>query len=117
MRKVVLFYRVLSYLPLTWFLLFALYVLRAYIALGRLPSYSNPDPDDLGFDLHYNLVFFNFFITLCSPILWLTLTIFIYFKIKKHIPILDVIFYLFFYILFLLFLKFGFRGLSNWFFD
>lgn len=116
-KKVALFYRLLSYLPFSWFLLFALFVFRAYITLGRLPSYDRPDPKYLGFDLHHGILFFNLFIVLCSPLLWLPLTIFILVKNKKHISFLDVVCYLFFYIFFLLFLKLDFRGLSVWFVD
>ena len=38
-------------------LLFYSFVLRATIALGRFPEYNNPDPKDLGFTQHYNVVY------------------------------------------------------------
>lgn len=117
MRKFTLFYRVLSYLPLIWFLLFTMFVLRAYIALGRLPRYNNPDPENLELGFHYGITFLVFFITLCSPGLWFPLTILLYFKTKNIIRLLDVICYLFFYILFIVFLESGFRGLFSWFID
>lgn len=44
------------YYPLLNLLLFYSFVLRATFALERLPQYNNPDPKDLGFDIHYNIV-------------------------------------------------------------
>jgi hypothetical protein len=53
--------------------LFYSFVLRAYFALGRWPVYDQPDPKDLGFDLHHNLTwtFFTFspFFVLAFPAL------------------------------------------------
>jgi hypothetical protein len=42
--------------PMAWLLVFALFVLRARLALGRWPLPYRPDPKDLGFDYHYALV-------------------------------------------------------------
>ena len=39
--------------PVAWLLLFGLFVLRARVALGRWPAPYQPDPKDLGFDLHH----------------------------------------------------------------
>lgn len=43
----------LALTPALWFATFWLFVLRARLALGRWPAPYNPDPKDLGFDLHY----------------------------------------------------------------
>jgi len=43
-------------LPLAWLGLFWLYVLRARIELGGWPRPYQPDPKDLGFGLHYALI-------------------------------------------------------------
>lgn len=39
-------------------LLFYSFVLRAWIKLGYVPYYNNPDPQDLGFDKHYKVAFY-----------------------------------------------------------
>jgi hypothetical protein len=42
--------------PAAWLLLFALFVLRARLALGRWPAPYRPDPKDLGFSLHHTAI-------------------------------------------------------------
>lgn len=39
--------------PVAWLLLFGLFILRARVTLGRWPAPYQPDPKDLGFDLHH----------------------------------------------------------------
>ena len=39
--------------PAAWLLLFGLFILRARVTLGRWPAPYQPDPKDLGFDLHH----------------------------------------------------------------
>ncbi|MER2599719.1 MAG: hypothetical protein ABTQ73_09375 [Caldilineales bacterium] len=61
-------------LPLGVLTLFYSYVLRARLALGVWPRPYQPDPKDLGFDLHYVLVLFSWPVLLVSPailLLWL----------------------------------------------
>lgn len=36
------------------------YVVRAINKLGLVPSYNNPDPSELGFDSHRELINFTF---------------------------------------------------------
>ena len=43
----------LALAPVAWLLLFGLFILRARVALGRWPAPYQPDPKDLGFDLHH----------------------------------------------------------------
>lgn len=109
--------RVISYLPLGWLLLFVSFVIRAYVKLERLPSYDNPDPKKLGFDIQHGLLFFNLFIVLGSILVWLPLTITLLIKDKKRLSRVNLICYVFFYLLFLSFLRFDFWGLSDWFTD
>lgn len=39
--------------PYVWLLLFALFVLRARLAIGSWPLPYQPDPKDLGFEAHH----------------------------------------------------------------
>src|SRR5690606_2322077 len=57
MKKIFrLFVLMAIYYHLFLILLFYSFVLRATFVLGRLPQYNNPDPKELGFNIHYNLV-------------------------------------------------------------
>lgn len=87
-------YRVLSYFPLGWLVLFALFVLRTYLKLGHLPSYNNPDPKDLGFSIHHSIVFFGLFIVCIAMLFWGLCTIILAIKNRKSIRIADVTFFL-----------------------
>ena len=51
-RLVVLMWGLAS-APVAWLLLFGLFILRARVTLGRWPAPYQPDPKDLGFDLHH----------------------------------------------------------------
>ena len=51
---------ILASAPVGWLLLFGLFILRARVALGRWPSPYQPDPKDLGFDLHYTAIVAGF---------------------------------------------------------
>ena len=44
------------YYPLIDLMLFYSFVMRATFALGRFPQYNNPDPKDLGFNIHRDIV-------------------------------------------------------------
>jgi hypothetical protein len=65
--------RALSYVPLLWVAVFVSFVLRAWFALGRLPYPYQPDPKDLGFDFHMQLVHFGFLATVASILIFLAL--------------------------------------------
>jgi hypothetical protein len=43
----------LALVPAAWLVLFSTFVLRARVALGYWPSPYRPDPNDLGFGVHY----------------------------------------------------------------
>lgn len=75
-----IFKRALAWLPalfpLGYLALFYSYVLRARLALGVWPRPYQPDPKDLGFDLHYLAVLLALPVWFISPILlliWLLL--------------------------------------------
>ena len=55
--------------PLLWMATFELFVLRAYLAIGRWPYYGHPDPKDLGFDIHHTLIWLGMLSTYFSPAL------------------------------------------------
>ena len=55
-RRKVLLLALSASAPASWLLLFASYVLRARLALGRWPTPYHPDPHALGFHIHQALV-------------------------------------------------------------
>jgi formate hydrogenlyase subunit 3/multisubunit Na+/H+ antiporter MnhD subunit len=82
--------------PLVDLLLFYSFVIRAKMTLGRWPMYNYPDPKDLGFDKHHNIV--SIFSNL-TP--WCVLIVLIYgvicmIKRKNVLQINKWNFYLFF---------------------
>lgn len=109
--------RTLSYGPLSWIVLFLLFVLRAYFKLGRIPFYGNPDPKDLGFEIHHGFLFFTYFFLLLSLLFWLVLTGILFFKERKSVNMVDVVFYLVFYLVLFLFGYIDPWGLQTWFMD
>ncbi|MBD2546711.1 hypothetical protein [Planktothricoides raciborskii] len=46
-------------MPSIYLVLFYSYVLRARLVLGRWPIPYQPDPRELGFDFHFQLIFFS----------------------------------------------------------
>lgn len=42
--------------PAAWLAFFFLFVARAWLEVGHLPHYSNPDPKNLDMDLHHRLL-------------------------------------------------------------
>jgi hypothetical protein len=55
-------------LPLGWLALFWLFVLRARLALGVWPQPYQPDPKDLGFDVHHVLIALLMPLILVTPV-------------------------------------------------
>src|SRR5688572_22322444 len=47
----------LCYLPYLHLLLYYAFIVRAIIKVGAIPSYGNPDPKELGFTTHRELVY------------------------------------------------------------
>jgi len=57
---------ILCYFPWLFIIAFYSFALRAVITLGYIPSYGSPDPKDLDFYLHRNLVYYLFVFTICE---------------------------------------------------
>ncbi len=57
-------------IPLAWITLFYLFVLRAYIQLGKIPTYGAPDPKELNYDVHYAILFFLMPVCLLSILIY-----------------------------------------------
>lgn|GEM_PF-6130984 len=53
---------VLQLAPAAWLSFFFLFVARAWIEVGHLPSYSNPDPKNLGMDVHHRLLWLSLYL-------------------------------------------------------
>jgi mannose/fructose/N-acetylgalactosamine-specific phosphotransferase system component IID len=47
----------LCYLPYVYLVLFYSFVVRAIIKIGKIPSYNNPDPKDLKFNVHREVIY------------------------------------------------------------
>ena len=72
-----------TYHPFVWVVLFITFAIRATIKLGHLPVPSLDDPKDLGFEIHFVLVWlllvgFLYFVA----IFWIVMTIIA--KLKKR---------------------------------
>ena len=48
-------FTVLFYLPILHLIFFYSFLIRAIIKLGYFPTYENPDPNELGFEIHQKL--------------------------------------------------------------
>ena len=59
--------RVVAALPTLWMLVFYSYVIRAWVALGRLPAPYSPDPKDLGMFAHHHYIGLFFEVALFTP--------------------------------------------------
>lgn len=64
-------HRIISYYPFVLVCLFQLFVIRAYFSLGRMPFPYHPDPKDLEFTFHHNLIWFLYFGYPFAFVLWL----------------------------------------------
>jgi hypothetical protein len=53
---------VLELAPAAWLGCFFLFVARAWLEVGHLPSYSNPDPKNLGMDVHHRLLWLSLYL-------------------------------------------------------
>ena len=60
-------YRLLCLVPVGWAALFAAFVVRARLALGRWPYAYHPDPKALGFDLHDAAVIWGIQLVFAAP--------------------------------------------------
>ncbi|CAN5329348.1 hypothetical protein BH09BAC5_BH09BAC5_17800 [soil metagenome] len=88
--------RITLYLAIFFQILFAVvfasFIFRAFSQLNHLPTPYNPDPRDLGFSVHYAIVFY-FILT----IKWITLSSIIFSSwlyLKKEIAFAKFLFFL-----------------------
>ena len=66
-----------------WLLLFALFIVRARVALGEWPAPSQPDPKDLGFDVHHAAIVGGVPLMLTAVLCVTTLTLFMHPRPRK----------------------------------
>jgi hypothetical protein len=66
--------------PWAWLALFGSFVLRARLALGRWPSPYQPDPKDLGFDIHYMSTEIGLCVVAAAPVLACVLILYALFR-------------------------------------
>jgi len=65
-------FRVTSYIPVLYFPVFYSFVLWAWIYLGYLPGYNNPDPKSIPlYSIHNALFNFVFIMIFISIIIWI----------------------------------------------
>jgi hypothetical protein len=76
-------YYIICTLPFIYIILFYSYVLRAFIKLGYFPEYNNPDPKELGFDIHHDLIYLIGDIVIYGFLGWLVLSIMNKFKYPR----------------------------------
>lgn len=74
------------YYPIIDLALLYSFVIRATFTLGKLPRYNDPDPSDLGFNVHYNFVYWNYLAPIPICIL-IVVVYFILWIIKKKNPL------------------------------
>jgi hypothetical protein len=63
----------LGLVPLVWPLLLLSYGLRAALVLGYWPQYDQPDPKELGFIIHHQIVDCAFNVAFHSTLIWILL--------------------------------------------
>ena len=111
-----LLHRIISYIPLGWLSFFTLFITRACIKLGKFPSYNNPDPKTLNFDIHWSILFLTLLPVFGSIVLWIPLSV-IEAVTDKNLRKLDVLVYSISYICLVAIIVFDLLGLFEWFFD
>jgi hypothetical protein len=80
MRNLKYLYSIISFIPIINLGVFFSFVMRAFLKLGYLPSYNNPDPVSLGFNYHYRLIDILFYIYVPVIIIWVITSILLYIK-------------------------------------
>lgn len=53
--------KIVLIIPILFIAFYVGFIVRAYVELGQLPSPHYPDPKDLGFNIHHNIVWLAFF--------------------------------------------------------
>lgn len=70
--------------PVAWLLLFGLFILRARTALGRWPAPYQPDPKELGFDLHYAAIVTGIPLMFAAVLCAIVLTLLVPYRWQKR---------------------------------
>lgn len=84
MKKIISYiYYFTCVLPIIYIVMFYSYVLRAYLKLGYLPGYNNPDPKELGFVMQRKLIYFISDAVIIGLLVWLVLSIVNKFKYPR----------------------------------
>lgn len=63
-------FKVAALFPTLWLFIFLTFVLRARISLGHFPYPYNPDPKDLGFDLHAWMIYLVFLGSMATVVIF-----------------------------------------------
>lgn len=91
MKVILRFLKTLVYvsicIPMLFLFLFYAFVLRAKLQLGYFPTYSNPDPSELGFQMHYWLTSMAMIAALYSIFIVLVYCIVCLITRKNHLDI------------------------------
>ncbi len=108
---------VLCLAPSAWFVLFGLFVLRAMLAYGQLPSIDSPDPKELGFTPHYYATIIAFVMAFFAPF-GIALVILLRRWVNLHGARLPIIIFLVTFVAMMLFLSSSlYRPLGIWWMD
>ena len=84
MKKIFAYiYYFICVVPLLYVMIFYSYVLRAYLKLGYLPTYNNPDPKELGFIIHRKLIYLTSDVIIVGLFVWLILSTIKKFKYQR----------------------------------
>ena len=65
--------KILCYIPFVYLISFYTFVFRSFLKIGRLPSYGNPDPKELGFTLHRAIIYTIFDLVIYGIMIFLVL--------------------------------------------
>lgn len=106
----------LALLPLLWLTAFYTLCIRTWLWVGHLPNSTSPNPTEIPFTIHYQLVYNSLIFVLSAPVLWVGATLF-FWLFKKQSPLSQPKYLIFnfcsYFILFLIIQTDPF-GLINW---
>jgi hypothetical protein len=105
----------LGYLPLIYLIVYYAYVLRAIIKIGKIPTYGNPDPKELGFDTHRWLIYFLFDVVVYGVLIYIVLLCVTLYQ--KKFTVRKIHLYIFIISIFIFFLAIFMDPFDEWFLD
>ncbi|WP_106523878.1 hypothetical protein [Taibaiella chishuiensis] len=117
MKVIVVINKAISYLPISWLVIFGFFIFRAYRRLGYFPKYNHPDPKDLGMPINYSIVFWGLYIVIFSAIFWLITTLGVGVVNKKKINAARGGLYILFYLIIVFLLRSETLGFGEWLLD